>query len=194
MVNQATNSNMCLAEVMRARWNEWFRGGGSRQLVPNQLLIESIRGRAPGSALDVGSGSGRNAIHLAAAGWQVTAVDVAEEGLAMLGSVADSRKLAIKTLRADASALEWGKECWDLICLLYVGIRFFDKVEAALRPGGIVVVECFAQGDEGKAKWPDPASHQKSLVLRTVLSANVDAAADYTRVTRKLIRYVAEKQ
>jgi hypothetical protein len=48
---------------------------------PNQLLVEAVRHRKPGTALDVGMGQGRNAIFLAKEGWEVTGFDSADEGV-----------------------------------------------------------------------------------------------------------------
>jgi len=48
---------------------------------PNSLLVEAVKGRRPGSALDVGMGEGRNAIYLAKQGWHVTGIDRAEGAL-----------------------------------------------------------------------------------------------------------------
>ena len=40
------------------------------QAPPNRLLIQAIEGRRPGDALDIGMGSGRNALALAERGWR----------------------------------------------------------------------------------------------------------------------------
>lgn len=49
---------------------------------PNPNLVVEAADLAPGSALDVGSGEGSDAVWLAARGWQVTAVDLSEIALA----------------------------------------------------------------------------------------------------------------
>ena len=48
----------------------------------NPILAREASTLTPGTALDLGCGEGADAIWLAAAGWQVTAVDVAETALA----------------------------------------------------------------------------------------------------------------
>ena len=45
-------------------------------------LFEGTDAMEPGRALDIGCGSGRDAVHLAGRGWQVTAVDVVDKALA----------------------------------------------------------------------------------------------------------------
>ena len=48
---------------------------------PNAFLVEVARDLKPGRALDVGMGQGRNAIYLAQQGWNVTGVDISDEGI-----------------------------------------------------------------------------------------------------------------
>ena len=55
------------------RWNKILTADKPRfNTKPNAFLVEMVRGRQPGKALDVGMGQGRNAIWLAQAGWDVT--------------------------------------------------------------------------------------------------------------------------
>src|SRR5215470_13935916 len=54
--------------------------------VPPSDLVELIEGRlalAPGSALDLGCGTGTDSIYLAAHGWDVTGVDMVSEAVAI---------------------------------------------------------------------------------------------------------------
>ena len=55
---------------------------------PNRLLMETVDGRKPGRALDVGMGQGRNALALARLGWDVTGFDVSAVGLAEASAAA----------------------------------------------------------------------------------------------------------
>ena len=60
-------------------WEGWY---AERDQVwtgnPNPALVDEAAGLAPGRALDIGAGEGGDAIWLAARGWTVTAVDIAE--------------------------------------------------------------------------------------------------------------------
>jgi SAM-dependent methyltransferase len=47
-----------------------------------QPLLDGPEAPVPGRALDIGCGSGRDAVYLAKRGWQVTAIDVVDEALA----------------------------------------------------------------------------------------------------------------
>ena len=57
---------------------------------PNATLESLLADAAPGSAVDLGAGEGRNAIWLDTHGWDVTAVDFSEAGLATGRTRADS--------------------------------------------------------------------------------------------------------
>ncbi len=51
-----------------------FAGPPKFKTSPTPLLVEAIKNRTPGKALDVGMGQGRNAIYLAQQGWQLQAL------------------------------------------------------------------------------------------------------------------------
>ncbi|THV30836.1 class I SAM-dependent methyltransferase [Glycomyces paridis] len=66
----------------------------------NPVLAATVADLPPGRALDLGCGEGGDAVHLAAAGWQVTAVDVSATALAR------TREHAAAAGVADAVATE----------------------------------------------------------------------------------------
>lgn len=108
----------------------------------NRLLAEAIRGVTPGRALDVGMGQGRNALHLAQNGWDVTGFDVAEVGLQKARERAAAAGLAIQAVHASDEEFDFGRERWDLIAVIYaLEKRSVHRVRDALRPGGLVVIE-----------------------------------------------------
>src|SRR6188768_3099174 len=64
----------------RERWNKEFSSGipSLRNAQSSEFLAAVIKGLKPGTALDLGIGQGRNAIYLAAQGWDVTGVDISD--------------------------------------------------------------------------------------------------------------------
>ncbi|MFE1785435.1 class I SAM-dependent methyltransferase [Streptomyces sp. NPDC059506] len=64
---------------------EWDERYASRELVwgaePNRWLVREVEDLAPGRALDLAAGEGRNALWLADRGWRVTAVDFSRTAL-----------------------------------------------------------------------------------------------------------------
>jgi tellurite methyltransferase len=80
----------------RIKWNEKYR----QQDYPAEPsgIVKDFFGLAPGrTALDIAAGSGRNALFLAEHGFMVDAVDIAEEGLALVAG----RHPAIRPICAD---------------------------------------------------------------------------------------------
>jgi SAM-dependent methyltransferase len=69
-----------------------------------------LASRAPGPVLELGAGTGRVALALAAAGHRVVALDASAPLLDELGRRAAGRGLTIETMRADARALELERE------------------------------------------------------------------------------------
>ena len=57
------------------KWDEKFRAGYSAGSGPEPALVQAIHDVEPGHALDLACGFGRNSIHLAEQGWEVTALD-----------------------------------------------------------------------------------------------------------------------
>jgi len=113
------------------------------QTLPSALLAEAIRNRPPGKALDVDMGQGRNSICLARHGWNVTGFDVSRAGLAEAARLAASAGVHIKTVLASDEEFDFGSDRWDLIVILYpLEKRSVYKARNALKPGGVVVVEC----------------------------------------------------
>jgi SAM-dependent methyltransferase len=111
---------------------------------PNAFLVEMVKGRKPGTALDVGMGQGRNAIYLAQQGWDVTGFDPAEKAVAQAQATATKLGVKLNTVVQGSEDFPFGENKWDLIVLSYVGFRNeIEKIVRALKPGGIVVVEGF---------------------------------------------------
>src|SRR5687768_13244294 len=65
-------------------WNTHYAEGEQEERPPEPLLVQAIRDRPPGRALDLACGLGRNALFLAAHGWDVTAVDASHVAIDIL--------------------------------------------------------------------------------------------------------------
>lgn len=115
---------------------------------PSAFLLDAVRGRKPGRALDVAMGQGRNAVFLAEEDWDVTGFDLSEEGLAIAGAAARKSGVQIKAVLASQEQFDFGKRQWDLVALIYSWMpldkpEFVQRVKDSVKPGGIIVVEQF---------------------------------------------------
>ena len=80
-------------------------------------------------------------------GWQVTATDISERGLARITAIAAEKRLAIACLRVDANALgAYETAAFDLVSAHYASIprtpdrRGIDNLLNAVAPGGTLLV------------------------------------------------------
>ena len=138
-------------------WPAYYRHSSGRE--PRPLFVKGMSLAAearvePGQAIEIGFGDGTESLALLRAGWRVLAVDptaqAAEYLLEKVPSDAVDR-LEIRTAPAQAVEL-------PPFDLLYAGYalsfletsdfrRFWTGVRAALRPGGIVIVNVFGVRD-----------------------------------------------
>jgi SAM-dependent methyltransferase len=187
-------------EAEREAWNDAYRGGVNFNHNPNQLLIDTIKGRKPGTALDVAMGQGRNALYLASQGWRVTGVDISDEGIKQAKAAADERKLKLDAVQADDTIWDFGTNKWDLVTLIYAGSKpeKVEKIRKSVKKGGLVVVEFFQKeatagtGVGGFAQGELAAAfHEGWKILR---DEAVEDTSDWGLRKTKLVRFVAEKQ
>jgi len=113
---------------------------------PNAFLVQAAKRLKPGKALDIAMGQGRNAVYLAAHGWDVTGYDLADEGMKVANDNATKIGVKIKTVHAAFDTFDYGREQWDLIYFVYtdapiVDPKFADQMIAALKPGGYLLIE-----------------------------------------------------
>lgn len=116
---------------------------------PNEFL-RAEAGRIPaGRVLCLAEGEGRNAVHLAGLGHDVTAVDFSPEGLAKARRLADERGVALTTVHADLGAYEPERGAFSGVVAIFAHLppdvrrRVHGWVHEALRPGGVFVLEAY---------------------------------------------------
>jgi SAM-dependent methyltransferase len=68
-------------------------------------LFEGPDAMEPGRALDIGCGSGRDAVHLAGRGWEVTAIEFVDKALAMAKQRATDEGVEVRWIRGDVGEL-----------------------------------------------------------------------------------------
>ena len=172
---------------------QWFRSE------PNAFLMEVVKGRKPGRALDVAMGQGRNALWLAQQGWDVTGFDPADQAVAAARDSALRFGVTIHTEITTMEQFDFGENRWDLIVLSYAGCsQLASQVEKALKPGGILVEEAFhtdalkTMKIGGSLCGPGELPHAFQG-LRALRYEEPVAQPDFAPRPVRVVRYAAEK-
>jgi 2-polyprenyl-3-methyl-5-hydroxy-6-metoxy-1,4-benzoquinol methylase len=134
-------------EQYRTYFNLLYRHNfGVFNTAPNALLAQTVSRLPAGRALDIAMGEGRNAVFLAAKGWEVTGFDISDEALRQAQAHAASAGVKISTVRAASEDFDYGHEQWDLIVFSYAFAPIHDpayirRIRDSLKPGGYIVFE-----------------------------------------------------
>ena len=123
------------------QWNERYRAGEQLFDAPVPLVVK-FAGAGRGRALDLACGSGRNALHLAELGWQVTAVDGSPAAVDVLRARAAEPGLKIDIRIADLERHEFEipPDEYDLILDCYYLQRdLFPRMQSGIRAGGMII-------------------------------------------------------
>jgi tellurite methyltransferase len=141
---------------MARNWDERYAHPETLDFTPSALLVELAEMSAPGRALDLACGHGRNALYLAQLGWQVVAADNSRAAIQILRERAAAAQLAVEARVADLESDEFAIEPsgYDLICdFLYLHRKLFPQIHEGVRPGGIFAAEIHLR-DEAAADGP----------------------------------------
>lgn len=184
----------------RDYWNGKFSDPQTQfKREPSRLLVDAIRGRHPARALDIGMGEGRNAIFLAQQGWQTTGVDLSDVAVAQAKARAAQLHVSLTAIVDNLDHYDFGKNQWDLIAFFYMHGWYHaakpashERILAALKPGGLLVIEGFARLD-----W---FMYQPNELLRDFAALRVlryedtEDEAEWAPGTKSpVIRFVGEK-
>ena len=144
-----------------AFWEDRYHGQGQRWSGrANAALVREVDGLDPGSALDLGSGEGGDAIWLAENGWSVTAVDIAPSALALAARNAEVAGVGSRIRWVQADLAGWRPEgAFDLVSAQFLHSPvelprdvILRRAASAVAPGGLFVVV-------GHGDFPPWSSH-----------------------------------
>ncbi|MHB1087839.1 MAG: class I SAM-dependent methyltransferase [Acidimicrobiales bacterium] len=111
-------------------------------VVPDESLVALSSSLQAGRALDLGCGTGRNALWLARRGWRVTGVDASHVGLQIAKDQAQRENLTLTLERADLLAYEPAPASFDLVVVSNIHLapehrdEFFARAARAVAPAG----------------------------------------------------------
>jgi SAM-dependent methyltransferase len=180
------------AEYWENRYRENGRSWSGRA---NAALVREISGVEPGTALDLGSGEGGDALWLAHNGWSVTAIDIAPSALAV-GAADAADGDDVTWVAADLA--EWRPPTsYDLVTSHFLHSwvdlpreEILRRGASAVAPGGILLIV----GHAGVPSWAAPDGHHEvdlptaeQMYDALFLPGGGLASADWTVLTRALV-------
>ena len=131
--------------------------GGAHRRGPPSAWIERFAGEIEpgGQVLDLACGSGRHSIYLLRRGHPVTASDIDVSALADIRGEAD-----LEIVAADLENAGWpfsGRRFAAVVVTNYLHRPLFPHIVSALAPGGLLLYETFAAGNERFGQPRNPA-------------------------------------
>jgi SAM-dependent methyltransferase len=131
----------------QASWDRRYSQGDLVwSTTPNQFFAEEVAALAPGRALDLGTGEGRNAVWLAERGWDTTAVDFSGTGIEKARALAKARGCSVTWIVEDLLTFRPAPHAFDLVALVYIHLPAVQRRHVlttavrALAPAGRLVV------------------------------------------------------
>jgi SAM-dependent methyltransferase len=126
-------------------WDERFRAGEyPRDPDPDPLLERYIDAVPDGRALDVATGTGRNAVFLASEGYRVDALDQSRAGLEITRENARERGVAdrLELVQTDVPSHAFPESRYAVVTIsFYRALDRLSDIKAALEPGGYLFVQ-----------------------------------------------------
>lgn len=126
-------------------WDQRFRGGSYPRDPDSSPLLRRYVSEFPGGrALDLATGTGRNAVFLGTEGYSVDAIDQSREGLDIARENAARRGVEsnIQWIQGDVSTYVFPSDRYDLITVSF--FRCLDRlsdIKEALAPNGYLFIE-----------------------------------------------------
>ncbi|QCS43269.1 bifunctional 2-polyprenyl-6-hydroxyphenol methylase/3-demethylubiquinol 3-O-methyltransferase UbiG [Natrinema versiforme] len=127
----------------RDRWNDRYEQADfDPDDDPVPALERRISTLPDGRALDVATGTGRNALFLAEHGYDVDAVDISDAALERARDRAAERGVDANWIRADLADFDPGRERYDVIVVsFFAALEHLPALKDALAPGGVLIYE-----------------------------------------------------
>lgn len=162
-------------------WDDRFlRGLYPTEPDPSPVLRHYVEAFPDGRALDIATGTGRNALFLAEAGHTVDAIDQSRVGLRTTRERAADRAVAdrLRCVQADVSTYGFPTERYAVVTISYYrAVDRFPDIKEALVPGGYLFVEHHLRSTEPTPSGPSSDRHR--FAANELLHACLDLTVLY---------------
>ena len=151
-----------MTDDIAAFWDERYR---TQEAVPERgpasFLVESLHLLPPGGAvLDIATGSGRNALFLAARGYEVTGIDISPVAIERCREEAARLGRQVRAICADLASYRLPGSAFDVVLnFYYLQRELCPRIETMLRPGGLLVFETFTTEQRRHGWGPTQDEH-----------------------------------
>jgi len=143
--------------ISKSHFEELYEGTPPWDIGRPQLAITRLEeaGRFGKNVLDVGCGTGENALYLAAHDHEVTGIDASATAIERARRKAEERGLDVRFERHDALRLGRMRRFFDSVidCGLFhvfsdtQRLSYAESLAAALKPGGRCFILCFSEAE-----------------------------------------------
>jgi SAM-dependent methyltransferase len=162
-----------MSEEERQAWDDRYATGGYRPRAESGAFLNGWIDRLPpGRALDLACGTGRHALRLAEAGFDVTAVDISAVAIDTARAAARERGLSVDWVVADLDTYQLPAAAYQAITVIrYVNRPLWPRLLEALAPDGWLLVEHHMQTTRDVAGPKSSSFRVASQELLTAFSA-----------------------
>jgi len=135
-------------DYWQSHWQQSSADEAGLVVPPSPYLAIELDGLPPGSALDVGCGTGAEALWLAAHGWQVSGLDISaaalERARALEARGAERSGASVRWVEADLGRWE-PAETFDLVTTHYAHsdmpqLALYERIAGWVAPGGTLLI------------------------------------------------------
>lgn len=165
----------------RKTWNQRYQEGFyADRMHPTRLLENNLAALAPGRALDIACGAGRNARFLAKEGYTVVGVDVSDVALEQAKEAAAAEDLDITYIQHDLDIPLPPLGKFDLISIIrYVNRPLLQQIHQFLSPGGNLVIELHLKYDLDDRPLAGPTAPEHRMADHELSSLVTGVEVEY---------------
>jgi len=163
----------------RERWNEKYSTDDEFELPEDPIpeLARRIDALPDGRALDVATGTGRNARFVASHGYDVDAVDVSDEALDRAAAAAEREGVdGVTWIRSDIDDFGFEPSAYDVITVsFFAALEHLPELKEALAPGGVLIYEHHLRSSDPVDLGPssDRYRYRSNDLLRACLDLTI---------------------